>query len=140
MMLILGDKAELGPAALGVVLRFAAVLLVRCLKSAQAAHFLENTLGIKLVFQPLERAIHWLTFANEYFWHQLFNSNPSKFSAQQGDADLNRGRQFRQIDRLTHQRIGGVGFWVISFRRVLVPSPRARVHQRTMGEAMKIDE
>src|SRR6266404_4151020 len=70
MMLILRGKAELCPAALGVVLRFAAVLLVRRLKSAQAAHFLENTLGIKLVFQPLECAIHWLTFANEYFWHQ----------------------------------------------------------------------
>src|SRR5438874_13792882 len=66
----LRGKTELGPAALGVILRFAAVLLIRRLESAQTAHFLENTLGIKLVFQPLECAIDWLTFANEYFWPQ----------------------------------------------------------------------
>jgi hypothetical protein len=67
---ILRSKAELCPAALGVVLRFAAVLLIWRLKRAQPAHFLENALGIKLVFQPLECAIYRLTFANEYFWHQ----------------------------------------------------------------------
>jgi hypothetical protein len=65
-----GGKAELCPAALGVVLRFAAVLLIGGLKSAQPAHFFENTLGIKLVLQPLECAIYRLTFANEYFWHR----------------------------------------------------------------------
>src|SRR2546423_1291710 len=70
MMSILGAETELGPGALGVVLRFAAVLLIRRLESAQTAHFFENALGIKLVLQPLERAIDWLTFANQYFWHQ----------------------------------------------------------------------
>jgi hypothetical protein len=43
----------------------------------------------------------------------------------------------------SHYRASGlaaVGFWVTSRRKVLVLSPRARVHQSTMGEAMKIDE
>jgi len=66
----LRGKTELGPAALGIVLRFAAVLLIGRLESAQTAHFLENALGIKLVLQPLEGAIYRLTFANEYFWHR----------------------------------------------------------------------
>jgi hypothetical protein len=65
-----GGKTELCPTALGIVFRFAAVLLVRRLESAQTAHFLENALGIELVLQPLEGAIDWLTFANEYFWHR----------------------------------------------------------------------
>src|SRR5438309_8604857 len=78
-----GGKTELCPTALGVVFRFAAVLLVRRLESAQTAHFFENALGIKLVLQPLERAIDWLTFANEYFWHQystpiVANSLPNR--------------------------------------------------------------
>ena len=103
----LGAETELGPAALGVVLRFAAVFLVRRLEGAQTAHFFENTLGIKLVLQALEGAIDRLTFANEYFWHLLINSNPSKFSAQQarlrkscgvtGEAEPNRTALFRQI-------------------------------------------
>jgi len=67
---ILRGKAEFCPTALGVVLRFAAVLLIGRLKRAQPAHFLENALGIKLVLQPLECAIYRLTFANEYFWHR----------------------------------------------------------------------
>ena len=66
----LRGKTELGPAALGIVLRFAAVLLRRRLERAQPAHLLENALGIELVLQPLKRAIDRLTFANEYFWHR----------------------------------------------------------------------
>ena len=31
-------------------------------------------------------------------------------------------------------------FWVISRRKALVLSPRARLHKRTIGEAMKIEE
>jgi hypothetical protein len=33
-----------------------------------------------------------------------------------------------------------VVFWMISRRKLLALPPRARVHQRTMGEAMKIEE
>jgi hypothetical protein len=33
-----------------------------------------------------------------------------------------------------------VDFCVISRRKLLAPPPRARVHQRTIGEAMKIEE
>src|SRR5712691_5103529 len=33
-----------------------------------------------------------------------------------------------------------VAFWVISRRKAVALPPRARVHQRTMGEAIKIDE
>ena len=83
------------------------MLLRGRLERAQAAHFLENTLGIKLVFQPLESAIDRFTFANEYFWHRVFNSNPSKFSAPithlcrnsgvTGEAEPNRAGQVRQI-------------------------------------------
>src|SRR5438128_12371244 len=79
---MLCGKAELCPAALGVVLRFAAVLLIRRLESAQTAHFLENALGIKLVLQPIECAIYLLTFANEYFWHRYSTPIPCIFFTQ----------------------------------------------------------
>jgi hypothetical protein len=63
-------ETKLRPASLGVRLHFAAVLLRRGFESAQTAHFLENALGIQLILQPLQSAIDWLTFANEYFWHR----------------------------------------------------------------------
>jgi hypothetical protein len=46
------------------------VLLIGRLEGAQAPHFLENTLGVELVLQPLQRAINGFTFTNDYFWHR----------------------------------------------------------------------
>jgi hypothetical protein len=68
--LTLWIKSELGSTALGVGFGFATMLLRRRLEGAQTADLLENALGIQLVFQPLQRAIDGLTFANDHFWHQ----------------------------------------------------------------------
>jgi hypothetical protein len=38
-------------------------------KRSQAAHFVENALGVQLAFQPLKRAIYRLAFSNYNFWH-----------------------------------------------------------------------
>src|SRR5213592_2558887 len=46
------------------------MLLRRRLEGAQTADLLENTLGIQLVFQPLQCAIDRFTFTNDHFWHQ----------------------------------------------------------------------
>jgi hypothetical protein len=99
----LRGKAELGPAALGIRLHFAAVLLIRRLERAQSAHFLENTFRIELVLQPLQRAVDRLTFANEYFWHR--NSTPILAnSLPNGEAEISRLDPFRQIGGLRRMR------------------------------------
>jgi hypothetical protein len=64
-----GIESKLRATALRVRLGFAATLLIGRLECAQATDFLENSLGIKLVLQTLQRAIYGLTFANDYFWH-----------------------------------------------------------------------
>src|SRR5947207_6173043 len=68
-------EPKLGPAAFGVGFGFTPALLIRCLKRAQASHFIEHAFHVQLAFQPLERAIHWFAFSNNDFWHQ-FTSIP----------------------------------------------------------------
>src|SRR5437588_8410074 len=63
-------ESELHSAALRVGFCLAAMLLRRRLEGAQTADLLENTLGIQLVFQPLQCAIDRFTFTNNHFWHQ----------------------------------------------------------------------
>ncbi len=63
-------ESELHSAALRVGFCLAATLLRRRLEGAQTANLLENTLGIQLVFQPLQCAIDRFTFTNNHFWHQ----------------------------------------------------------------------
>src|SRR5437764_15245798 len=72
-------EPKLGPAAFGVGFGFTPALLIRCLKRAQASHFIEDAFRVQLAFQPLERAIHWFAFSNNDFWHQ-FTSIPEKFA------------------------------------------------------------
>ncbi len=67
---VLGIESKLHSGALGVGPRLAAMLLRRRLERAQTADFLENALGIQLVFQPLQCAIDRFTFAHNHFWHQ----------------------------------------------------------------------
>jgi hypothetical protein len=64
-------EAEPGSTAFGVGFGLAPALLRRCLKRSQAPNFLEDALGIQLVFESLQSAIHWLTFANDHFWHRI---------------------------------------------------------------------
>src|SRR5205823_11624911 len=68
-------EPKLGAAAFGVGFGFAPALLIRCLKRAQASHFIEDAFRVQLAFQPLQRAIHWFAFSNNDFWHQ-FTSIP----------------------------------------------------------------
>ena len=49
---VLGIESKLHSGALGVGSRLAAMLLRRRLERAQTADFLENALGVQLVFQP----------------------------------------------------------------------------------------
>jgi hypothetical protein len=63
-------EPKLGSSAFCVVLSFAAALLIRRLKRAQAPHLLENSLSIQLIFQPLQRPIHRFTFSNNHLWHR----------------------------------------------------------------------
>jgi hypothetical protein len=67
---VLGIEAELDPAALGVGSGFAAMLLRRRLEGAQTADLLENALCVELAFEPLQRAIHRFTSANDHFCHR----------------------------------------------------------------------
>ena len=62
-------KSKLHSAALGVGFGLATMLLRRRLEGAQTADFLENSLGIQLVLQPLQCAIDRFTFTNNHFWH-----------------------------------------------------------------------
>lgn len=66
----LGIESKLHSGALGVGSRLAAMLLRRRFEGAQAADFLENALGIQLVFQPFQCAVDRFTFAHNHFWHQ----------------------------------------------------------------------
>jgi hypothetical protein len=50
--------------------RFPANFLVRRLKSTEAAHFVHDAFGIKLVLQALQRAINGFSFADNNFWHE----------------------------------------------------------------------
>jgi hypothetical protein len=62
-------KADFQLRAFGVVFGLAAGFLGGRLKSAQSAHFVEDTLLVELGFEALERAINGLSFANDYFRH-----------------------------------------------------------------------
>src|SRR5207245_11463541 len=64
-------EPKLGAAAFGIGFGFTPALLIRCLKRAQASHFIEDAFRVELAFQPLERAIHWFAFSNNDFWHHL---------------------------------------------------------------------
>src|SRR5436190_14817376 len=63
-----------------------------------------------------------------------------KFCAQMATPSLIGQADFVKSAAYRASGLAAVGFWVISLRKVLVLSPRARVHQSTIGEAMKIDE
>src|SRR5205814_2591956 len=56
---------------------------------------------------------------------------------------LRRDRRTRRRSASSHHLAAGLAaaaFCVISRRRAVALPPRARVHQRTMGEALKIEE
>ena len=62
-------KADFKLGALGIVFGLATRLLDRRLKSAQSAHFVENSFLVELGLEALERAINGLSFTNDYFRH-----------------------------------------------------------------------
>ena len=66
---LLRIEAELDSDALGVGLCFTAMLLRRRLEGTQTADLLEDALGVKLVFKPLQCAIDRFAFADNHFWH-----------------------------------------------------------------------
>lgn len=66
-----GIKAEFRPAALRIRLHLAAMLLRRRFESAESADFIEDSLGIELVLQALQRSIDRLTFSDNDFWHLI---------------------------------------------------------------------
>src|SRR6185437_924933 len=67
---VLRIESKLHSGAFGIGSRLPAMLLRRRLKRAQTADFLENALGIQLVFQPFQCAVDRFTFAHNHFWHQ----------------------------------------------------------------------
>ena len=93
-------EPKLCSASLGVGFGFAPALLIRCLKRAQAPHFIEDAFRVQLAFQPFERAIHWFAFSNNDFWHQ-FTSIPKKF------AHFNPGQT--QFTPAVHAASNGLG-------------------------------
>ena len=62
-------EAVLHFGAFSVGLGFTTGFLGRRLKSAQATHFIHDSLGVQLRFQPLDRAVDRLSFANDDFGH-----------------------------------------------------------------------
>src|SRR5205085_2530895 len=90
-------EPKLGAATFGIGFGFTPALLIRCLKRAQASHFIEDAFRVELAFQPLERAIHWFAFSNNDFWHQ-FTSIPRKFAhSNPGQSNLLRPSTPRQL-------------------------------------------
>jgi len=67
---VLGIEAELNAATLGVRSGLAAMFLRRRLEGAQTADLIENALRVELAFEPLQRAIHRFTPANDHFCHR----------------------------------------------------------------------
>src|SRR4029077_6849329 len=67
---VLGIESKLHSGALGVGSRLPTTLLRRRLKRAQTADFIENALGVQLVFKPFQCAVDRFTFAHNHFWHQ----------------------------------------------------------------------
>ena len=63
-------ETELHLDALGSGLCFAANFLVRRFKGAQAADFVHDAFRVQFVLQPLQCAVDWLSFTNNYFWHE----------------------------------------------------------------------
>ena len=66
---LLNVETELRFRTLGVDLRFALGFLRRSFKRAEAAHFVEDSLGFEFALQALEGAIDGLSFANDDFGH-----------------------------------------------------------------------
>jgi hypothetical protein len=89
-------KPKLRPSALGVGLGFPPALLIGRLKGPQAPDFFQNTLGIKLVLQALERAVDWLPFTNNYFWHGSLLAS-KKSAGPTGEAEPTRASGGRQL-------------------------------------------
>jgi hypothetical protein len=71
-------EPELRSSAFSVGFGFTPGLLIGRFKSTQPTDFIENTFGVELALQPLERSIHRLAFSNNNFWHQ-FTSILGKF-------------------------------------------------------------
>src|SRR5204863_2080095 len=92
-------EAELRPAAFRVRLGFAAALLVGRLERAQAPDFLQNSLGIQLVLQALQRSVHRFTLTNDHFRHVNFLvSFVSKIAGfRTGAAEDKRAARSRQL-------------------------------------------
>jgi len=66
-----GIVTEFHFAAFRICFRFAANFLIRSFEGAQAAHLLEDALGIEFVLEALERPVNWFALADNNFWHSV---------------------------------------------------------------------